>query len=422
MELKKFKVNGLNVNLIQTSKFKTNYMTINFTTKLDKNNVTTRALLSYVLGAGCKEYPNRKTLGTIQETLYGLGIRLSTTKKGLGHMFSFDMSFVNGDYIDVSNLNDQSFRFAAQVLFNPLLVNGEFDKKIVENEKRILKNDLEAVIENKTRYSLKKVVESLFSGDSYEIPSMGLIEDIAKITPKMLADEYNRMLSEDYVELYFVGDIEESELKDLLGKYLKIPKENPKVPLVETNEINKSAKVKEIKENQKIEQSYLALGYKTDVRVDDDDYFANVILNGILGAYPHSKLFINVREKHSLSYSVFSNLEGFKGFLTIFAGIDSQKYDFALKVIREQVEAIKQGQITPEELESTKLNLISSINELADSPHGLIGHHFLMNSTKQNYTLERLLQIINSVTIEDVIRVSKHLTEHTVYFLNGEAK
>ncbi|WP_090776288.1 insulinase family protein [Shouchella lonarensis] len=61
---------------------------------------------------------------------------------------------------------------------------------------------------------------------------------------------------------------------------------------------------------------------------------------------PSSKLFVNIRERENIAYHVDSKLESHKGVLTVISGIDLEKYDRAVEIIKEQVAAMKRGGFT----------------------------------------------------------------------------
>ena len=60
-----------------------------------------------------------------------------------------------------------------------------------------------------------------------------------------------------------------------------------------------------MEERQNLNQGKLSMGFRTKTRYGDDDYYALMVYNGILGGGAHSKLFSNVREKASLAYYAF---------------------------------------------------------------------------------------------------------------------
>ena len=139
--------------------------------------------------------------------------------------------------------------------------------------------------------------------------------------------------------------------------------------------------------------------------------------NGILGGFPHSKLFMNVRERASLAYSVSSSIEGSKGLLTISAGISAEQQEQAVEIIQEQVRSIQEGMISREELEQTKSGMISSMNSMNDSPAGLINRNLIGIVHNQLRTIDEVVESISAVSLDDVVRAMQHLQHDTTYIL-----
>ncbi len=403
---------------IKTNKFTTNFISVRFNSNLERENVTTRSLLANIFGSATKKYPNKRVLITALEELYGAGFSCYTGKKGSAHTISFDMSIVDGDLIKDSQIFKQGIDFLSEVIFNPILD----DKNNLEEEKRLLKSELKSVLDNKMRYSFKKLFENMFKGESYSVAARGYIEDIPNIKTDDIMSEYNKMIDTNFVDVYFVGNVSVDDVANVLKTNFKLPNDTKKI--VNVNFIDKQkytpkSDFEEVVEKQDLSQSNLCIGYRLDVFVDDEDYFASMVTNGILGGYTHSKLFMNVREKHSLCYTVFSTMENHKGFLAVYAGIAHEKYNQAVEIIQEQVKDMVEGNITDDEIEITKINLINSVNQLTDSPNGIMSHYFLSDILKKEYSVEEWSRRIAAVSKKDVMNVAKKLIPDTIYFLTG---
>src|SRR5690606_26755939 len=129
-------------------------------------------------------------------------------------------------------------------------------------------------------------------------------------------------------------------------------------------------------EYQDINQAKLNIGFRTYTRGLDPDYVALQVLNGMLGGYPHSLLFKNVREKNSLCYYITSTLDRAKGAMYIYSGIAPQDYKKALDLTLEQLETIKKGEFTEELLVNTKNAMINDLLEMNDSPSRILTNDF----------------------------------------------
>src|SRR5690625_2130730 len=109
-----------------------------------------------------------------------------------------------------------------------------------------------------------------------------------------------------------------------------------------------------IVEKDSIHQAKLHIGYRTFCTYKDDQYAALQVFNGLYGGFPSSKLFLNVREKHSLAYYVGSRIESHIGLLIVYSGVETEEYERTCSIIQEQLDALRQGQFTEEELAEIK--------------------------------------------------------------------
>mgnify|MGYP001150999953 FL=1 len=169
-----------------------------------------------------------------------------------------------------------------------------------------------------------------------------------------------------------------------------------------------------------LQQTVLILGYRTGCTYLDPDYYALLVGNGILGCFPHSKLFMNVRERASLAYYVNSNLEGTKGILTISAGIDGSKRQETRKIIEKQLHDLQAGQISEEELEQTKRGLISGIAALNDNPASLINRNLIGIVNGELRTVDQVIRAIQAVGAQDAAEAMNKVVLDTIYILSPE--
>ncbi len=145
-----------------------------------------------------------------------------------------------------------------------------------------------------------------------------------------------------------------------------------------------------------------------------------MVYNGILGGDVHSKLFQNVREKASLAYYAQSVLEKYKGLMIIMSGIEQENRDKAEEIILRQFEDMREGRITQEELDATKKSLRTGIKTMQDSQGAIVDFFFSQHLTQDGEDFESMAQKLESVTIDDVVRVAGRIQLDTVYFLKPD--
>lgn len=143
------------------------------------------------------------------------------------------------------------------------------------------------------------------------------------------------------------------------------------------------------------------------------------VFNAVYGAGMTSKLFVNVREKLSLCYYANSAYYGSKGIVTVSCGIDLEKDEQARAEILRQLEAVRQGQISPEELEGARKAILSSLRGMPDSPGALEGFYATAAVSGMPWDIPEYMDRIRAVTAEDVARVAKTVKLHTVFLLKG---
>ena len=161
------------------------------------------------------------------------------------------------------------------------------------------------------------------------------------------------------------------------------------------------------------------MGYRSEIRLNDDLYNGMFMLSSMLGGYFHSTLFQEIREKRSLAYSVSCDYNPRKGNFAIFAGISASKYDEFKSVVNQIIEDYQNGNIDNNVFELTKKSIISGIYKSADQQTYGIG--FVLNEISgiENHTIEEKVNRVLSITKEEVIDAAKCLVLDTIYFLKG---
>lgn len=408
------------IHIIETEKFKTNQIAIKFRSPLSKKNSTKRALLPHIMQSATKKFTDTPALRAYLEDLYGAVFYADVSKKGEDHIISFNLEIVNEQYVpDKEPLLEKAFSFLHEVIFNPLVENNRFSPSIISVEKRNQKQRLQAIFDDKMRYASQKLVEEMCKDELYSLNPQGNLEDIESITDTDLFDYYKEMISNDLIDVYVVGNIQMNEVEELCDKYLTFEKRG-KLEEKVLSSPKKIDEVKQIIETQNIQQGKLNIGYRTHITYKDPDYFALQVFNGLFGGFAHSKLFINVREKASLAYYAASRYESHKGLMFVMSGIQAENFQKALDIISLQLEEMKQGKFTEEELEQTKAVIINQLIETTDTPRGLIEilyHNVIANKT---YSLKEWIENIITVTAEEVINVANKIECDTIYFLKGE--
>ncbi|RRN70348.1 insulinase family protein [Peribacillus simplex] len=407
---------GYKLHVVRTDKYKTNTLVLKMKAPLTKEDVTYRALLPYVLQSNTNKYPTTPELRSYLDDLYGAGFYVDVVKKGEYQIISFTIDIVNEKFLsDSTPLLEKAFGLLSEVIFNPKKNGEAFDPKTVSNEIRSLKQRIQSISDDKMRYSATRLVEEMCKNEPYALEASGNLQDLETITPESLFAYYKKMLTEDEIDLYVIGDIDESEVGDLADKYVSLKERVPvSLTRITGNEVEKE---KEIIENSDVKQGKLNIGYRTQVAYGDPDYYALQLFNGIFGGFSHSKLFINVREKASLAYYAASRLESHKGLLMVMAGIENANYKQALEIIHAQMKEMKQGNFSEEELAQTKAVVKNQLLETIDVSRGLVEILYHNVVSGQDISLDEWFAKTERTTKEEIIAVGQKIQLDTIYFL-----
>lgn len=413
-------LSGITLHTLNTSKFKTNTLVLKLKSALTEENVTKRALLPYVLQTATNTYKTSTELRIYLDELYGATLNVDLSKKGEFHIITFRIDIANEKFLkDSTPLLQKAINLLADVLLHPLVEGGYFSSSIVENEKRTLKQRIQSIYDDKMRYSSHRLVEEMCKNEPYRLAANGVKDDVDTITAQNLYEYYEQVLNTDDIHLYAIGDLDEEEVINFVEK--AFPLKSRQKSLHEVNKGKNVTSENEVIDRDDVKQGKLNIGYRTNITYNDSLYPALQVFNGIFGGFSHSKLFINVREKESLAYYAASRVESHKGLLLVMSGIDFSNYEKAVKIIKEQMVEMQNGNFTDNEIAQTKAVIKNQILETIDTPRGQV--EILYNNefgSIDRKAIEDIISNIENVTKEDIINVAKQIQLDTIYFLTGK--
>ena len=415
---------GVTFHYLQTEKFTTNYFSVHFVMPLSVDTASGYCLLAKLFKKGCRKYPTREALYSQLEELYDAGIFVTTARQGEMQVLSLGIDMLASRFIfDGSPVTDQALALLRAVLLDPYLEDGSFSTTYVEREKEALKDDIRASINDKNSYALMRCRQLMCEGEPYAVNTSGTVESVDACTPASLYALYLRMLKEATVEIFYVG----TDAYEIAREYaedfaLALGERAP----ITANTVFASPRstVQRVREQIPAVQGKLAMGFRTGITKDTTvkDKVALSLFNLIYGLSPVSKLFMNVREKRSLCYYCSSRNDNIKGTLFVYSGIENRNATVAEEEILLQLDAIKNGEITEEEMLCAKEGFRDTARSVADSPFSLEQWYLTRALYGDALTPDDMAEILNALTVEDVVRVASAITLDTVFFLEGTAK
>lgn len=418
-DIKKEIKKGIQLHILNTAKFKTNLVAIFLTTKLERETVTANALISAVLRRGTNNMKTQEEISKQLEELYGASFDCGIDKTGDNQVLKFYIETVNDAFLPQSNENvlKKSIENIIDVIFNPLVENNAFKKEYVEQEKNNMKQRIEGRIDNKRRYALDRCIEEMYKDKPFGLYRFGYVEDLNNINETNLYERYKQLIRECKIDIFVSGNVNE-EVENIITENQNVKKLEEREPSYHKESEKNTVKQGEKTEKMDVMQGKLVVGLDVNSQNEDEKYNV-MIYNTILGGSANSKIFQNVREKANLAYEASSRYFRYKDNIFVNCGIEISNYEKALNLIKEQLEDMKNGKFTEEEVENAKKAIISSIKTIDDEQDTSITYYFGQEMSGNQKSVDDYIERIGKVNKEDVIQVANKVEINTIYFLRN---
>ncbi|MHC2179783.1 putative Zn-dependent peptidase [Paenibacillus sp. PvR052] len=410
-------VRNVRVHVLPTEQFKTFALSVYIGSPLGEDTVTPNALIPFVLRRGSKAYPETKQFRERLDDMYGAGFGFDIYKRGDNQMIQFRMDVIQDDFVSSSkSLLQQAMEFMSGAITEPALEGNTLVRKYIESEKTTLEKRLQAIVNDKIKYAAERCIEEMCSGEPYRLHPLGKLDALGSIEADSLTTRFREMLHSAPIDVYVVGNTNLEQVLPLIERYFSVQRSEASTYSLRTDHRN-VGQVKEVVERLDVNQGKLNMGLRVPTSYADESYPAALLYNGILGGYPHSKLFTNVREKASLAYYASSRLDGHKGIMTIQSGIEIGNYEKAVTIIKEQLKAMEEGNISETELQQTKAMISGHLRELQDSAFELIAFDFNNRLSGAERTVPRLIEQVEQTTPDQIRQMAQQVQLDTIYFL-----
>lgn len=416
VELKK----GIKAHFIKTDLYKTDLTCIIITTPLKRETATKNALIPFMLRRGTMKLPNQYLISKELENMYGASFNCGVDKMGDNVVLKFCIESISNQYAlngeDILKMNLENL---LDIVFDPIGENGNLNPDFLEVEKENLKDIIESKIDDKDNFALENCISTMYGEEGFGLYKYGYVEDIDNITIQDISEYYKWLINNSKIDLFISGNIDENELKSFLDENKNIKKLNPRnenYVLDSTNGKEKVENIKQVTQSMDVTQGKLVIGL--DILSEMDNLRAvTMVYNCILGDGANSMIFQNVREKAGLAYSAKSVYYKQKKNIFIRCGIQIENFEKAVELVKVQLENIKNGQFSEEEINNAKTYMISGIRNVEEEQDTEMIYYIGQEISKTNLSLDEYINNIQKVTKEQVIEIANSIDINTIYFL-----
>ena len=413
---------GVYLNILSTEKFKKNFVSVNFIIPHKYEYAAMSSLLSDVLTRGTVSHPTLRDIERELDECYSAQLSSYSGVRGETKIVSVSMDGLADHYaLNGESIFRRTCDLLREVLFAPVTEGGVFSEEYVESEKTKLLASVQRRKNSKRHYALDKCKKVMCADEPFGIPSYGSEEEIERIDAAGLYDFYRFMIDNAAIELFYVGSESTNEVEGIFSRMFGdrprshyTPQRCPEPKCVSESRY--------FSEDADYKQSVLVMGYRTSVNAHSEDKYAFTLFNSVFGSGVNSKLFKVVREKMHLCYYASCAPELSKGVAFVSSGIDASNEQITTEAIKHQLEEVKNGNFSDDDVNDCKLALKNAYNELYDSPDGLCGWYLgrvIFGDTEQ---IGEVCEKLMSVTREEIISVASGMQLDTVFMLRGISK
>ena len=412
---------GVYFSAVTDPKFKHNRISVNFITPLTAEEAANNAIVPFLLRRGCKSCPDYTTLERRLCQLYGAGLDADVLHFGKYQMLSVSIQCVDDRFaLEGEQITHDCAALLADIAFDPCISEGSFDRQATARERQFILDSIAAEINEKRSYALMRCKQEMCAGEAAALRKYGSAETAAAITGQSAAQAYRNLVDNANIEIMFVGaGNPEAALvifRDLFGG---MHRSSFEYELCSRKPA--PAQVREHLEEMELAQSKLVLGLRVDGDETDYDALRPIrMMTALYGGTPFSRLFNNVREKLSLCYYCAARYDGATGLMMVDCGIESENKQKAQEEILAQLEVMKKGEFTDEELNSTILALRGGAKAATDSLGGIESWYLVQILMNSNISPEQNAEAMSGITREQVIEAANRVHLDTVFFLKAK--
>lgn len=321
---------------------------------------------------------------------------------------SVNVGFGSGFAFTLTKNNERVLDLFSDAVINPLLTEEEFEKekeKLIEGLKS-QKKDIDAIS--------GRVGDALSYGKNHAYGEFITEQTIDNISFQDILDYHAKYFIPNNVYIVVIGDVNYKNVKSLIsekfgtwkkGKNIDDPEPvlTENVALTEINFVDLPTAT----------QSAIQVTNNVDLKMTDEDYFAALMANDILGGGGEGYLFKNLREDKGYTYGAYSGIGSNRYGVSKFragAKVRNMVTDSAVSEIVKEISRIRLEKVDSELLKNAKAKYVGSFIRNAENPQTIAGYalNIKLNNLPDDY-YESYLENINSVSEADVKKAAnKH--------------
>lgn len=413
---------GVELLAVRTDQFKTGLFTVTLVVPLRKETATANALIPEVLYRGSRRHPDIASLSAAADSLYGAAVGVGVRQRGESQCVSVQCGFIDDRFaLDGMAVLEPAIELAGEILLDPVTENGVFRRDYVASEGANLADRIRGQVNDKIGWSIHRLIGEMCAGEPYAVDKLGDAAEAQAMDADTLWQRYQALLAQARVVFYYNGSASPERVETAVRRAF--------APLMTARKgqwdclvlSEPRGQVRQVTDVMDVTQGKLALGFRTGITMGDDRLPALLVCNALYGGSSHSKLFMNVRERMSLCYFASSMADKLKGIMVVYSGVEPADFERAREEILAQLDAVRRGEFTPEELTAAVRFRLNQLVSRRDSQGRMEDDDVTsLLALGRPADREEIIRATEQVTAEQVAQAARQIRLDTVYYLTGK--
>lgn len=296
-------------------------------------------------------------------------------------------------------------------LLSDIFFNSQFDKDEMEKEKSVVIEEINMDEDDPEGISSDLTFNSIYGNDTYGRKIIGNKENVKNFTKNDIKSHIAKYYASHNTVISFAGNISFEDAEKLVEEYVlnNYLENQPKIknPIITMQGSNYLSRIKDF------EQSNISIAFP-GVSSLDKNRENQTILALLFGGGMSSRLFQSIREKQGLAYAVYAMGSSYlrTGYFNICLNNSLENSEKVVKAVRKEIDLLKKDGISKEELERSKVQLISSLvfsEENVQSMMFMQGRMLLAKERNKPYSIDERINAIEKVTVDSLMDFAKEI-------------
>lgn len=414
---------GVDLHIRQTDRFKSFTIDLFLAQELEPVANTRLALAARLLERGTTRLPSLRDLNRHTDWLFGAALSAQAIGVGPFQVLHLHFDAVSDRFVPDSdtNLLEEGVGLIGDALTDPLLENGAFPADRVEQEKTSLQRYVDGIYQDRSALAQRRALQRACADSPWSLAAHGDIDDLPGLHGGAMLADLRRIVEHAPMNIYVCGAVDEDQVETACNHWLPASTCRTRIGALPALP-PAPAEVDHCDDVEAASQGRLVMVFRCAAALlqGDQPMATLTLLNLVLGADLHSRLYVLLREELGLCYHIGSWIEPSAGLLVVEAGIEPGDRCRVVDVVLEQIRLLAESGPAADDLQRSRGLAQQRLSAMADGRDGLVRFHYNRTLAFVPGTRHSLTSALHAVQSQDVADMAGQLRLQTDYLLKPD--